>query len=109
MQRIRQDSPTEMVCETRKPTDFLAADVVSQGTVDQIRWERDLALSQLESIGKGLGSKMDDVAEVKHGHWVAYPIADGMNRCSVCGVLRFGESNYCPMCGASMDEVSKDE
>ena len=27
MQRIRQVSPTEMVCETKKPTDFPAADV----------------------------------------------------------------------------------
>lgn len=34
---------------------------VSQGVVDQICWERDTALSQLEQIGKGLGSKMDDI------------------------------------------------
>lgn len=34
---------------------------VSQGVVDQIRWERDTALSQLEQIGKGFGSKMDDI------------------------------------------------
>jgi rubrerythrin len=41
---------------------------------------------------------------VKHGKWIEYPTADGMNQCSVCGVLRFGESNYCPNCGARMDE-----
>lgn len=34
---------------------------VSQEVVSQIRWERDNALAQLEEIGKGLGSKMDDV------------------------------------------------
>lgn len=34
---------------------------VSQGVVNQICWERDTALSQLEQIGKGLGSKMDDI------------------------------------------------
>lgn len=34
---------------------------VSQGVVEQIRWERDTALSQLEQIGKSLGSKMDDI------------------------------------------------
>lgn len=34
---------------------------VSQGVVDQICWERDTALLQLEQIGKGLGSKMDDI------------------------------------------------
>lgn len=37
---------------------------VSQGVVDQIRWERDTALGQLAEIGKGLGEKMDDVVEL---------------------------------------------
>lgn len=40
---------------------------------------------------------------VKHGKWIEYPIADEMNQCSECGILRFGESNYCPNCGAKMD------
>lgn len=43
-----------------------------------------------------------DAEPVKHGKWIEYPIADGMNQCSECGVLRFGESNYCPNCGADM-------
>ena len=43
-----------------------------------------------------------DAEPVRHGKWIEYPIADGMNQCSVCGVLRFGESNYCPNCGADM-------
>ena len=34
---------------------------VPQSVVDQIRWERDTALSQLKEIGKGLGEKMDAV------------------------------------------------
>ena len=45
-----------------------------------------------------------DAEPVRHGKWIEYPIADGMNQCSACGVLRFGESNYCPNCGARMDE-----
>ena len=44
-----------------------------------------------------------DVVDVVHGEWNMYPIADGMNQCSKCGLLRFGESNYCPNCGAKMD------
>ena len=28
---------------------------------EQIRWERDIAVGQLESIGKSLGERMDDV------------------------------------------------
>ena len=39
---------------------------------------------------------------VRHGKWREYPSADGLNQCSVCGVLRFGNSNYCPNCGADM-------
>lgn len=37
MQRIRQSSPTTMVYETKKPTDFPAADV---GEVQHGKWER---------------------------------------------------------------------
>ena len=45
-----------------------------------------------------------DAEPVRHGKWIEYPIADGMNQCSECGVLRFGESNYCPNCGCRMDK-----
>ena len=44
-----------------------------------------------------------DVAEVRHGKWIEKPQADGLNGCSICGVMRFGKSNYCPNCGARMD------
>lgn len=30
------------------------------GAIDQIRWERDVALSQLEELGLGLGEKVKD-------------------------------------------------
>lgn len=45
-----------------------------------------------------------DAEPVRHGKWREYPISDGMNQCSECGVLRFGKSNYCPNCGARMDQ-----
>jgi len=45
-----------------------------------------------------------DAEPVRHGKWIEYPTADGMNQCSACGILRFGESNYCPNCGARMDQ-----
>ena len=50
-------------CESNLHADALALlkESVSQGVVDQIRWERDTALSQLKEIGKGLGEKMDDI------------------------------------------------
>lgn len=37
---------------------------VPQSVVDQIRWERDIALSQLKESGKGFGEKMDDVKPI---------------------------------------------
>ena len=43
---------------------YPAADVVSRGVLEQVMWERDLAVSQLAEIGKGFGEKMDGVVEV---------------------------------------------
>ena len=40
-----------------------AADVVSKGLYEQTKWERDVALAQLEEYGVSLGEKAD-VAEV---------------------------------------------
>lgn len=50
-----------------------------------------------------------DVVERRVGKWVDYPIADGCLQCSACGILRFGESNYCPNCGAEMDGGKDDD
>lgn len=56
-----------------------------------------------EALAKAIIESIPTVDPVKHGKWIEYPIADGMNQCSVCGVLRFGDSNYCPNCGAEME------
>lgn len=87
---------------------------VSQGVVDQICWERDTALSQLEEIGKGLGSKMDDIVALlkeqeEDGHWIVleYCSNEGIY-CSKCMNKIFDRSikpkkklsNYCPNCGS---------
>ena len=48
------------------------------------------------------------VEPVKHGRWKPYPIAGDCWQCSVCGILRMGsQSNYCPHCGAKMNEVEE--
>ena len=39
-------------------------DAVSRGVHEQVMWERDLAISQLNEIGKSWGEKMDNVATV---------------------------------------------
>ena len=48
-----------------------------------------------------------DVASVRHGRW--FPTAkwwqggSGWKRCSECGILHLGKSNFCPNCGCKMD------
>ena len=49
-----------------------------------------------------------DVAEVRHGRWIAFDPKNAESKeCSMCGYLfsRLYPSNYCPNCGALMREV----
>lgn len=81
-----------------------SVDAVSRGVLDQIRWERDIAIGQLESYGVSLGEKAD-VMKVVHGKWEEVGVAD--YKCSRCG-FRFTSADpitmfqYC-RCGAKMD------
>lgn len=74
MQRIRQASPTEMIYETKKPTDFPTVEVAE---IKQGRW----------------------IFDLDHEEWsFARPY-----HCSECGHWNKEESNYCPNCGAKME------
>ena len=46
-----------------------------------------------------------DVAPVIHAHWIRYPDC-GVTKCSNCGwsIEECWNSDYCPHCGAKMDE-----
>ena len=48
---------------------------------------------------------------VKHGHWIVYPTLVSFLRCSQChngvGWHNDKKPNYCPNCGARMDDVGK--
>lgn len=46
-----------------------------------------------------------DVAPVVHGRWIRYPDC-GVTKCSNCGwsIEECWDSDYCPHCGAQMDE-----
>ena len=50
--------------EKAKTTLEMLKSSVSQSVVDQIKWERNVALSQLNEIGKSLGEKMDDIVSL---------------------------------------------
>ncbi len=48
---------------------------------------------------------------IKHGHWTR-PYNNNYKQCSVCKQIHYGipwNAEYCPFCGAKMDEVRKDE
>jgi len=84
---------------------------VSQGVVDQIRWERDTALSQLEQIGKGLGSKMDDIAAMLKEQEAVAPTVKinsygtRFYYCPNCNREFYCHSqwdNYCANCGQAV-------
>lgn len=47
-----------------------------------------------------------EVEPVKHGRWIDM---DDHVMCSCCGATHYGaDKNYCPNCGAKMDEVEND-
>ena len=43
-----------------------------------------------------------DVAPVRHGRWKRY--GKNLGECSECGEIVSVRNNYCPNCGAKMDE-----
>lgn len=87
--------------------------------------EKEFRRCKIEPVGykmafaDGVGTVADlivdaatTVEERKHGHWIGKPIAGySMVRCSVCFAFanNIERWNYCPICGAKMDEVVKND
>ena len=76
-------------------------DAVSRGVHDQVRWERDIAIEQLEEHGIPFGGIAPDVVKVVHGKWEV--INDYCCVCSACHNASTQTYYYCPECGAKMD------
>ena len=58
---------------------------------------------------------VSDVAQVRHGHWIYHPDDlfpnDSTQECSYCHAeesLTLYNENYCPNCGARMDEEASE-
>lgn len=54
-----------------------------------------------------------DAETVKHGHWIFKPkdaieMMFTLPKCSECGAESSDAGNYCPYCGAKMDEEEQD-
>ena len=75
--------------------------------------EREAALSAIkQALEKGEGLSLyikripaADVAEVRHGRWLCVDTdTEQFFLCNRCKKKEYWESNYCPNCGAKMDE-----
>lgn len=83
-----------------------SVDAILKGVYNQVAWERDVAMAQLEEHGIPFGCKAD-VHAVVHGKW--YLHVDGSGTCNRCNttaenVWDFDTwQNYCGHCGAKMD------
>lgn len=66
--------------------------------------------NMLELVPKMLLERLEEINK-KHGEWIEKQIplnwceddVDIVYECSICGCKNFGESPYCPNCGAKMD------
>lgn len=46
-----------------------------------------------------------DAKPIRRGHWIIFTDKSTFGKCSICGMAqRVGRLNYCPECGAKMDE-----
>ena len=90
MNRIRQVSSTEMVYETKKPTELF-------GTMTNF------SPLEAKTYWNALRKKSVECAPVRHGQWID---TGSGQECSVCGEVQYGYDSgrrYCPNCGAKMD------
>ena len=56
--------PSLPICDSYKGKE----DIVSKGLFDQYKWERDVAIEQLEELGLSLGQKIEGVYMTKEEH-----------------------------------------
>lgn len=86
----------------RRLDDIPSADVVPKEQYEQDRKEwLDRYIKEHDARIKTI-KDYHDYQPVVHGHWKMYDI------CSVCDDLNEFQTNYCPNCGAKMDEVIDD-
>ena len=101
--------------------DFPTADIAEVMTEEDVkRWCRkrcfSLITNDLFEHLKVAYNHAIDVAEVKRGHWIVdrkfgndVMSGEQMVICSECGKgIFWGKQNYCPNCGAKMDEVDNE-
>lgn len=90
---------------------LLKTTTVSKAAFEQVAWERDTAIRQLESYGVNFGEKAD-VQRVRYGEWENHSGYDDWY-CSECGFeinydgdypTEYDNFKFCGCCGAKMDK-----
>lgn len=78
------------------------------GTIEQYKWERDVALSQLKEVGLSFGEKTDEIKSALNKQISMKPKeVNGLYNCTyyicpVCGNDGLS-GNYCDKCGQRLD------
>lgn len=101
--------------QTARQLEALDSAIYALGTIEQLRWERDIALGQLEGLGYGLGE------EPRTARWERHPVKKNRewDVCSACKIgtkrREYGTNpdgteyvteysySYCPYCGRKME------
>ena len=82
-----------------------------QAVLDQINlWSKDELLkftNPFYYLHKRINSLPSTAPQSKVGYWTNIPSVFGNYECSECGCLEIEKSNYCPDCGAKMQEVKE--
>lgn len=81
-------SPASVPLSLRIAIEALKRDSVSTGTMEQIRWERNVAMKQLEEHGIPFGGTADDVVKV-----VRCKDCKLWQTCNLC--MRYGDDWFC--------------
>lgn len=79
--------------------DMPTVDAVPKSACDQIKWKRDIAISQLESYGVQLGENFNMKTEVC-AKWYEQGLSSF--KCFICGAVHDSKSKFCPNCGFPM-------
>ena len=91
----------DVLANCEKPTPPPVS-VVAWDVYEQVRWERDIAISQLKELGIGLGQIMPDMVEVVRCkdcvHWQPEPMGD-VKMCYKGALGRWTEPEFFCACG----------
>lgn len=94
---VNESSKDEVEDAIQRIKNAPAVDAVSKSLYDQIKWERDIALSQLEEIGLSLGQIVDDANVVPRKHYEEL-------REDFVDLVCSGTNNPAPYCKNRRDE-----